>query len=232
MNFSRFFGVFFGNCPQNSRISERKKNFFRKNPPAPLHFGDKYGIMREIGSKKGVHITMSDFNTFEFVVDERPEGKRKALKFWGRFALLAFVAIWVIVSLCTIFYLAVLPLCLLGLVLYFWKIFNCELEYSMTSGQMTFSRIYGGLKRKKVLDVTIKDFREVAPRTADSDAKLKARGISKTYMFASHSTAIDQYYATFEENGQLCAVYFEATEKTLKILRYYNPVTVVTKVSR
>ena len=175
---------------------------------------------------------MSDFNTFEFVVDERPEGKRKALKFWGRFGLIAFIAAWVIVSLCTIFYLAVLPLCLLGLVLYFWKIFNCELEYSMTSGIMTFSRIYGGWKRKKVLELTIKDFRGIAPRTAESDAKLKAQGVAKTYMFASHSTAEDQYYATFEENGILCVVYFEATEKTLKILRYYNPVTVVTKVSR
>ena len=175
---------------------------------------------------------MSDFNTFEFVVDERPEGKRKALKFWGRFGLIAFIAAWVIVSLCTIFYLAVLPLCLLGLVLYFWKIFNCELEYSMTSGIMTFSRIYGGLMRKKVLELTIKDFRGIAPRTAESDAKLKAQGVAKTYMFASHSTAEDQYYATFEENGILCVVYFEATEKTLKILRYYNPVTVVTKVSR
>ena len=175
---------------------------------------------------------MSEFNTFEFVVDERPEGKRKALKFWGRFGLIAFISAWVIVSLCTIFYLAVLPLAMLGVVLYFWKIFNCELEYSMVSGQMTFSRIYGSRKRTKVLEVTIKDFREIAPRTAESDAKLKAQGVSKTYMFASHSTAEDQYYATFEEDGQLCVVYFEATEKTLKLLRYYNPVTVVTKVSR
>ncbi len=175
---------------------------------------------------------MSDFNTFEFVVDERAEGKRKALKFWGRFGLLAFVTIWVVVSLCTIFYLAVLPLAFLGLVLYFWKIFNCELEYSMVSGIMTFSRIYGGIKRKKILEVTIKDFRECAPRTAESDAKLKAQGVERTFMFASHSTAPDQYYATFEENGKKCVVYFEATEKTLKLLRYYNPVTVVTKVSR
>ena len=175
---------------------------------------------------------MSNFNTFEFVVDERPEGKRKAFKFWGRFGLMAFITAWVVVSLCTIFYLAILPLSLLGLVLYFWKIFNCELEYSMTSGQMTFARIYGSMKRKKVLDLTIKDFREIAPRTAESDAKLKARGIAKTYSFVSHSTAIDQYYGLFEENGDLFVVYFEATEKTLKILRYYNPITVVTKVSR
>ena len=128
--------------------------------------------------------------------------------------------------------LAILPLMLLGLVLYFWKIFNCELEYSMVSGQMTFSRIYGGMKRKKILEVTIKDFREVAPRTTESEADLKSKGIVKTYSFSSHSTARDQYYALFEQDGTLCVVYFEATEKTLKLLRYYNPVTVVTKVSR
>ena len=176
---------------------------------------------------------MSEFNTFEFVVDERPEGGRKALKFWGRFGLLAFITAWVVVSLCTIFYLAVLPLAFLGVVLYFWKLFNCELEYSMTSGMMTFSRIYGGMKRKKVLDVVIKDFRECAPRTPESDAKLRARNdVTKFYSFSSHSTARDQYYALFEQDGTLCVVYFEATEKSLKILRYYNPVTVVTKVSR
>ena len=175
---------------------------------------------------------MSEFNTFEFVVDERPEGKRKAFKVLGRLGLIAFISAWVIVSLCTIFYLAVLPLALLGLVLYFWKIFNCELEYSMTSGIMTFSRIYGGMKRKKVLDVYIKDMREIAPRTPESDAKLAARNVDKVYSFSSHSTAIDQYYALFDQEGKLCVVYFEATEKTLKILRYYHPMTVVTKVSR
>lgn len=176
---------------------------------------------------------MSDFNTFEFVVDERAEGKRKTFKFLGRFTLLAFIGAFVAFTfIIRMPMLAILPLCLLGLVLYFWKIFNCELEYSITSGIMTFSRIYGGMKRKKILEVTIKDFREIAPRTPESDAELKARGVSKTYMFASHSTAEDQYYATFEENGQLCVVYFEATEKTLKLLRYYNPTTVVTKVSR
>lgn len=176
---------------------------------------------------------MSEFNTFEFVVDERPEGSRKALKFWGRFALLAFIGAFVAFTFAIRMpMLAVLPLGLLGVVLYFWKIFNCELEYSMTSGIMTFSRIYGGMKRKKVLELFIKDMREIAPRTPESEVKLSARGIAKTYSFSSHSTADDQYYALFEQDGQLCVVYFEATEKTLKILRYYNPGTVVTKVSR
>ena len=130
------------------------------------------------------YIIMSDFNTFEFVVDERAEGKRKLIKFLGRFALLAFIGAFVAFTfIIRMPMLAILPLMLLGLVLYFWKIFNCELEYSMTSGIMTFSRIYGGIKRKKVLELTIKDFRGIAPRTAESDAKLKAQGVSKTSSF-------------------------------------------------
>lgn len=176
---------------------------------------------------------MSDFNSFDFTVDERAEGKRKLVKVLGRTGLLAvvfsFVAVTFIIRMPM---LAILPLLLLGLVMFFWKSFNCELKYSMEGGVMTFFRIYGGKKPKKILAVTIKDFREVSPRTPESDADLKAKGVSKTYSFSSHSTAEDQYYATFEENGVLCVVYFEATEKTLKLLRYYNPVTVVTKVSR
>lgn len=176
---------------------------------------------------------MSDFNTFEFVVDERAEGKRKLVKFLGRFVLLAFIGAFVAFTfIIRMPMLAILPLLLLGLVLYFWKIFNCELEYSITSGIMTFSRIYGGMKRKKVLEIVIKDCRKIAPRSEEFDSSLAARGVSKVYSFSSHSTAEDQYYATFEEDGQLCVVYFEATEKTLKLLRYYNPTTVVTKVSR
>ena len=176
---------------------------------------------------------MSEFNTFEFVVDEKAEGKRKLVKVLGRLGLISIIVAWVIFSFLTYPGFAILAVVYLGLVLYFWKIFNCELEYSMTSGIMTFSRIYGGMKRKKVLDLFIKDMREIAPRTPESDARLKARGdIAKFYSFSSHSTAIDQYYALFEDDGDLRVVYFEATEKTLKILRYYNPVTVVTKVSR
>ena len=42
----------------------------------------------------------------------------------------------------------------------------------------------------------------------------------------------DIYYALLEEDGELSVVLFEATQKALGILRFYNPMTVVTKVSR
>ena len=44
--------------------------------------------------------------------------------------------------------------------------------------------------------------------------------------------APDMYYAVFDHDGEDQVVYFEATKKALQILRFYNPVTVVTEVSR
>ena len=176
---------------------------------------------------------MSEFSTFEFVVDERPEGIRKLKKILGRITVIAVpIVIALVLLLVKLYALAVIPLAFLGVILYFWKLFNVENEYSMTSGVMTFSRIYGGLKRKKVLEFTIRECKEIAPRTPESDAGLEGRGVEKVYMMASHSTAPDQYYALVDVEGKTCVVYFEATEKTIKILRYYNPVTVVTHVSR
>ena len=52
------------------------------------------------------------------------------------------------------------------------------------------------------------------------------------YRFISSDDAPDIYYALLEEDGELSVVLFEATQKALGILRFYNPMTVVTKVSR
>lgn len=176
---------------------------------------------------------MNEHATFEFVVAEIPEGGRCVLRFVGRFALLTVIAVFIFACFAwNMPALAVLPLGLLGVVLYFWKLFNIEFEYSMTSGTMTFSRIYGGMRRKTVLELTIKDFREIAPYTEDTVARLSSLGVGKEYRFMSSASAEDLYYAVFEIDETRAVVYFEATAQTLKILRYYNPSTVVTQVSR
>ncbi len=176
---------------------------------------------------------MNESTTFEFVVTERPEGKRKAFVVFARAGLLSVIAVFVF--LCFGFNvptLAVLPLSLLGLVMYFWKRFNRDMEYSMTTGIMTFSYIYGGSSRKKVLELFIKDMREIAPVTDDTMDHLNKLGVERDYRFVSSSSADDMYYAIFDQDGKLCVVYFEATEKALSILYYYNHATVKTQVSR
>jgi len=175
---------------------------------------------------------MNEQNTYEFVVDEKKEGQAKVRAILGRGLILLIITAYVVIALSIFAALAILPVALLPLVLYFWKQFNVELEYSMTSGTMTFTRIYGSRRRKQVLDLSIKDMKEIAPVTADTEAKLASMGVKKTYSFQSSSSAPDRYYAVFEKDADTCVVYFEATAKALHILHYYNHATVMTGVSR
>ena len=72
---------------------------------------------------------MNEMNTFEFVVAEKAEGSRKAKKTLGRAGLLTIVIGFVAVCFAiNMPMLAILPMAFLGVVLYFWKIFNVELE--------------------------------------------------------------------------------------------------------
>ncbi len=176
---------------------------------------------------------MNESATFEFVVAEKPEGQRKAFVFFARAGIILFLVAFVVLCLALKLYpVVILPLSFLGVFMFLWKYFNRECEYSMTSGVMTFSYIYGSSRRKKVLDLTIKDCKEIAPVTDDTMAHLNALGVEKDYRFVSSSYADDMYYATFEQDGKSCVVYFEATEKTLAILYYYNHVTIKTHVKR
>ena len=176
---------------------------------------------------------MNENSTYEFVVDERAQGSRLFKKILGRGGMLTLIAVFVIFTFASnIPALAVFPLAMLGVVLYFWKLFDVELEYSMTSGNITFTRVYGGRVRKMKLDLCIKDMQAIAPVTDTTPAELSSKGVEKTYMFASHTSAPDMYYAVFEQDGRKCVVYFEATGKALQIFRFYNMMTVITQVSR
>ena len=177
---------------------------------------------------------MSDFNSFEHTVDEKAEGQRRMSIILGRLLALGIYA-GIIGALLAIFApLAIVPIVVLPIFLTIWKWFKCDLKYVIEGASISFYRLHHGSRKArpaKDLEVIIKDFHEVAPRTAESDAKIKADGYTKVYMYAPHSTSTDQYYATFEQNGQKCVVYFQAVEKSLKLLKYYNAKTIVTQVA-
>ncbi len=176
---------------------------------------------------------MNEASTYEFVVAEIPEGRRLAFILLARIGILA--AIGALLALCLLrglYPLAIIPLAILGVFLYFWRIFNREMEYSITAGTMTFSYIMGGMRRKKVLELNIKEMKEIAPVTDDTMEHLIRLGVVKDYFFVSSASADDMYYAVFDDDGKRCVIYFEATERALSILYFYNHSTVRSAVSR
>jgi hypothetical protein len=197
-------------------------------------------ILREIWynrdiTKKERYTPMSDFNFFEHSVEEKAEGKRRMVKILGRAALIGIVVAYVAITfIIKMPMLAIIAMVMLPVILTLWKRFNCEFKYVIEGANMTFYYVYFASKKpKEILKVVIKDFREIAPRTAVSDAKIEAEGYNKVYMFAPSTNSEDQYYGIFEQNGEKCVVYFQAVEKSLKLLSYYNKAnTVVTVVSK
>lgn len=172
---------------------------------------------------------------YDFTVDEHAEGSAKTKKLLGRLLVLAIPVVYVIITLMIFAMLAILAVIYIPVVLYFWKWFNREFRYRLESGTMTFAIIHGGnaKKAKDALKLTIKDMSVIAPYDEDTKAKIAAEGITTVHNYTSSlSKGKDIYYGIFEQDGKKQVVYFEATQKALQIMYYYNHNTLVTQVER
>ena len=108
---------------------------------------------------------MNEFNTYEFVVAQKHEGKVQLFRI---LAVVSYVLFFCVVAAALIllhfpWMVAVLPIFEWILIFFTWRYRSVEFEYSMTSGNITFSYIYGGRSRKTALETAIKRFQEIAP---------------------------------------------------------------------
>ena len=181
---------------------------------------------------------MEEFQMYEFVVAPKKEGKSfmKRVGMIIAYAVVVLALLMLLISfpaMTPVFALSLVFMCII--VFFTWRYVSVEYEYSMVSGEVTLSNIYGGRTRRQVLTFRLKDCTMIAPaHVREWQERAELFGAEKVYSALSTANAPDAYFATFEdENKTKCIVYFEATEKALKICRFYNPsATVVTKVSR
>ena len=178
----------------------------------------------------------SDFtSTYEYTVEQKPEGKFKLMKF----AFMLLYVIYPLILMAVVFIIQLFQLFALVIVtewmlVYFtWKYVKPEYEYSVTSGRVTFSVIHGKRSRKEMVNFAIKNCLRIAPATErEWIERLELYDPEVTYSALSSTSTPDKYYAAFEtEDGKRAVFYFEATEKMLKLCRNYNSAhTVITKV--
>lgn len=185
---------------------------------------------------------MSEFNSYEFVVEQAKEGKWKLARM-GMIALYAlYCAAWLVAGLVTklIPLLALVPVTLWIIVFFTWRFVSVEYEYSIMSGELTFSKIYGGRSRRTVMKTRVRDASLIAPLDGgEYSAKATAYQPEKEFSAISSLKAPDIYFMLFELEDEKTGkknraiFYFEATAGALKTCRFYNQAaTVLTKVSR
>ncbi len=186
---------------------------------------------------------MNEFLTYEFAVSQKKEGK------WilARAGLILFYILYVLgVLFLGMKYsiiaplLAFIPLSLWVIIFITWRRVAVDYEYSVTSGVLTFTKIYGNRSRRKIFEMNIRDAVRIAPLGDEDEA---SRGAAyrpeREFVGVSSMSAPDIYFMLFEINDRKARekrraiFYFEATTKMLSICRFYNPSgTVLTRVSR
>lgn len=170
---------------------------------------------------------MNEFQTYEFTTRQKTYGmwiiKRLILiLLYITFALTALSIGFLTGAFIPFFALAPILTCIL--VFFTWRYVSVEYEYSMTSGHITFSKIYGARSRKCIFDTEIKAMNLIAPYTNEYIDKAIRFAPTVEYNGLSSPRADEQYFALFEDNNGKKAIFlFEATKRALEILRFYNP---------
>ena len=166
-------------------------------------------------------------NYTEYVVAQKPEGSWRTKRILLVLLYIGVGLLWLVgvVGILKIWPLGMFtPLLVWMLVFFTWRYVAVEYEYTMASGVITFSAIYGRRSRKQKCEFRIKELTKIAPVTDPYKNDYDAKDIEIVHEFRGSLKSPDAYFFTFTaENGKKGVVFFEATNKALKLFRYYNP---------
>lgn len=172
-------------------------------------------------------------DSYEYTVNRKCEGKLLMRKVTFILMYVLYVILILAVALVTRLAapaIAFIPLTLWMLIYFTYPYCRIEYEYSMIDGYITFSTIYGQRKRKEIFMIRISEFEKIAPNNRDYEKYIEE--FSPTHIYnalSSDDSTNDPYFALFtDKNGKKCVFYFEATNRAIRILKYYNPSTVMT----
>lgn len=170
---------------------------------------------------------------YEYVIAE----KKTAALICKRICLLLVYILWgagfLVVGVTTrllVPLMAMVPLTLWIIVFLTWRFTQIEYELSFFSGVLTVSRIYGGRTRKKLAEITIRNLEGVYPCEEPYTEKINSFEHDKE-IFAASSADAPELWAAFwkDEDGTRYVLWFEATEKAVKVFRFYNSSAVAPK---
>ncbi|MBE6689514.1 MAG: hypothetical protein E7588_09645 [Ruminococcaceae bacterium] len=143
--------------------------------------------------------------------------------------ILALIAVLSVVGALFILNSPFLPVMVIYLVLvgilgwFLWQFVSIEFEYCIAMGEMDMDIIYGQRRRHRIASAKIKDMTIIAPYGEEYMNQINASDINKRIFAASDINSPDTYFCIYndEKNGKTILI-FEATVKTLGIMKFYN----------
>ena len=171
-------------------------------------------------------------NYAERTVTKKAEGDNLKKRI-GLICLYVFVVIAIIVAVAVtngglalwgfLFFLG-----LIALVFFTWRLVKEERKYVVENAKLRILNINAGGKEKLVFEELVSAFTTIVPM---NDENASAYEGAEMLDFRGDTKSPDSYAAVLEKDGSKKAVLFEATNKMLKIMKFYNSKgTVVTEV--
>ena len=186
---------------------------------------------------KGIPFTEENAgnNYAEFAVSRKPDGKIKMQRFLFVLLYIAFAVAYCFVFLVLVKMgpvIAILPLFLLIMWFFTWKLTKIEYMYIVTQGYFHVYAYNGYNKAKEVFKEKLSENEGIYP-LGDSDYEKFANACEAELDYSAGKNTADRYFAIFRINGKNTAVYFTASSKLLTCMRYFGGENVgVTYVSR
>ncbi len=167
-------------------------------------------------------------NYVEYCIEKRSEGTYKRNRFLLRLAcVLVAIGIFPFVTYSTAgkLFITFVPVWmgLCGIAYWYLSRFvNIEYEYRIVQGEFQMDAIYGQRQRKELMEVRVREMDIIRP--FDDTAKTAIADCTQVLdcSVSQKKPTPDVYCFTYQENGQKRAVIFEATKKTLDIMKFYN----------
>ena len=186
--------------------------------------------------RKAAETGENEFSNFvNYAVKKKPEGKYKLHRILMILGYIMFGLIFV--TVCLVFtklpmLIAILPVLTWILVYFTWLWVNIEYEYMIIGGNLRMLEVYGSRYYRELCNVKISSFEQIAPYSGEYADKANSADIVRRIDASSSLSNPDIYYAIYNENGEKRVIFFDVAEKTLKLLKYYNPDVVMSKTRR
>ena len=170
---------------------------------------------------------MNEFQTHEVTIHQKVYGEWLVARILLVFFYVVFVIGMLVAGLLTKIFvplLAFIPIALWFIIFITWRYTDVDYEYSMTSGFLSFSKIFGSRSRKQMFEAQIKSMTLIAPYTKEHMGKIREYAPKVRYTALSSQPSDKACFALFENaKGEKSIFIFEADDRTVSILRFYNP---------
>ena len=170
---------------------------------------------------------MNDTQFYEKVVKKKRSPSRVLAKILAVVGYIGFDLLWLLVILRTELNLGLIALAIIStvfLIIFTWRFFRLEYEYSFVSGELTVAKIYANRIRRTVFSADLKDARLIAPATDENIARICRYDLEKSIHAISSPDFESIWLCLFEmkESQKYICVYLDADERALRIFRHYN----------